>query len=105
MKKIMNKENDWDHVTEAREIDGPIKKISREEMKIAIKAMKPGKDAEPSKVCAEIISASEEVRVSVMVELLQHLLDGKRTPDEWQTNIQIPIFKGKEDVRNCNTEV
>ena len=24
-------------------------------------------------------------------------------PDEWQTSVLVSIFKGKGDVRNCNT--
>ena len=24
-------------------------------------------------------------------------------PDKWQTSVLVPIFKGKGDVRNCNT--
>ena len=31
-----------------------------------------------------------------MVELCQHVLDGKGMPDEWQTSVLVPIFKGKE---------
>ena len=50
-----------------------------------------------------MISAGGEVEVSVMVELCQHVLDGKGMPDEWQTSVLVPIFKGKRDVRNCNT--
>ena len=72
-------------------------------MAIAIKVIKPGKAAGPSDVCAEMISASEEVGVSVMVELCQRVIDGKEMPDEWQTSVLVPIFKGKGDVRNCNT--
>ena len=70
-------------------------------MKIAIKAMKPGKAARPPEVCAEMISASVEVGVSVMVELCQYVLDGKGMPDEWQTSVLVPSFKGKGDARNC----
>ena len=33
----MNKENDWDHVTAASMVEGPIKNVNREEMAIAIK--------------------------------------------------------------------
>ena len=33
----MNIENDWDHVTEASMVEGSIKKVTREEMAIAIK--------------------------------------------------------------------
>ena len=72
-------------------------------MAIAIKVMKPGKGAGPSEVCAEMISASGEIWVSVMVELCQRVLDGKGMPDEWQTSVLVPIFKGKRDVRNSNT--
>ena len=50
-----------------------------------------------------MISASVEVGASVMVELCQRVLDGKGMPDEWQTSVLVPIFKGKGDVRNCNT--
>ena len=72
-------------------------------MAIAIKVMKARKAAGPSKLCAEIISTSGEVGVSVMVELRQRVLDGKGMPDESQTSVLVPIFKGKGDVRNCNT--
>ena len=71
-------------------------------MAIAIKVMKPGKAAEPSQVSSEMISASE-VGISVIVELCQRVLDGKGTPDKWQTSVLVPIFKGKGDERNCNT--
>ena len=46
----MNKENDWDHVTEASMIERPIINITPQEMAIAIKVMKPGKEAGPSEV-------------------------------------------------------
>ena len=103
MEEIMNKENEWDHVTKAGMVEGPIKNVTREEMVIAIKVIKPRKAAGPSEVCAEMISASGEVGISVMVELCQCMLDGKEMADEWQTSVLVPIFKGKGDVRNCNT--
>ena len=70
---------------------------------IAIKVIKPGKAVGPSEVCAEMASASVEVRVSVMVELCQWMLDGKGMPDEWQTSVPVLIFKGKREVRNCSS--
>ena len=65
--------------------------------------MKPKKADGPFEVCAEMISYSGEIGVSVMVELCHCVWDGKGMPDEWQTSVLIPIFKGKGDVRNCNT--
>ena len=50
-----------------------------------------------------MISASGEVGVSVMMELCQSILDGKGMPDEQQTSVLIPIFKGKRDTTSCNT--
>ena len=41
MEEIVNKENDWDHVTGAGMVEGPIGNVTREEMAIAIKVMKP----------------------------------------------------------------
>ena len=72
-------------------------------MAIAIKMMKPGKATGPCEACAEMISASGEVGFSVMVELCQRVFDEKGMPDQWQTSVLVPIFKGKGDVRNCNT--
>ena len=97
--EFKNKENDWDRVTAANMIYGPIKNVTPKEI---IKVMKPGKAAGPSKVCAEIIIASGEIGVSVMLKLCQRVLDGKGRRDEWQTSVLVPIFKEKGYVRNCN---
>ena len=80
--KIKNKENNWDHVTATSMVEGPFKNVVHEERAIAIKVMKPGKAAGPSGVCTEMISASGEVGVSMMVELCQRVLDGKGMPNE-----------------------
>ena len=77
-------------------VEGLIEKVSYKEMVMAINAMKPGKAAEPTEVCAEMISANREIGIRVMVELFQQALD------EWQTCLLVPIFMGREDTRNCN---
>ena len=51
----MNKENNWDHMTAANMVEGPIKNVTREEMAMAIKVMKPGKAAGPSEMCRDDI--------------------------------------------------
>ena len=95
----MNKENDWNHVTAASTVEGPIKNVIREEMVIAMKVMKPGKTAGPSKVCATMISATGEVRVSVMVELCQRVLEGNGMPDKWRASVLAPVSKGREMIK------
>ena len=66
IKEITKKENDWDHKTEARVVERPIEKITRKNMAIAIKVMKPDKVFGPSEVCAELITASGESGITVM---------------------------------------
>ena len=45
-----------------------------------------------------MIVASGEIGVNVIIELSQRVLDGMGLPDEWQTNVIVPIFKEKGDV-------
>ena len=51
-------------------------------MEVAIKAKKPGKEAGLTEVCAEITPAGSKVGISVVIELCQHVLDGKGMLDE-----------------------
>ena len=43
MKKIMNEENDWNQMTNADVVLGPIQRVSRVEIIDAVKKMKLGK--------------------------------------------------------------
>ena len=54
--------------------------------------MKSGKATGPSEVSVEMIVASGEIRVKVMMELCQSVLDGKGVPDEWKTSAIVPFF-------------
>ena len=36
-----------------------------------------------------------------MMGLCQHVLDGRRMPDEWKISAIVPIFTGKGDVMSC----
>ena len=69
MENIMNQENDWDHITTANLVEGPIEKVSKEEIIIALKMMKQGKAPGPSEVNTEMVIASGETESEVMKEL------------------------------------
>ena len=62
---------------------------------IAVKAIKPGKAAGPFEVCAKVIPASGEVRITVMMEFCQRVFDGEGMPFERQTSVLVPIFRTK----------
>ena len=80
--RIMNEENEWDQNVQADLVEGPVKRISWEEVVKAFGKMRPAKASGPSEVSFEMIAAGREIGIDVMVELCQSLLDGREMPDE-----------------------
>ena len=74
-------------------------RASREEVVKALGRMKAGMAAGPSEVSVEMIAASGEIGIDVMVELCQSVLDGRGMPDEWALSVVVPIFKGNRGVK------
>ena len=95
MEKIMNKENKWDHMVETDVVEKAVKKVARNEIVEVIQKIKSGKATGPYEVSVEMIVASGEIGVKVMMELCQRVLDGRGMPDEWKTSVIVTIFKGK----------
>ena len=103
MEKIMNEENEWDHMAETDVVEGPVEKVVRDEIVEAMQKTKSGKATGPSEVSVEMIVASGEIGVKVMMELCQCVLDGGGMPDEWKTSVIVPIFEGKGHVMSCGS--
>ena len=89
MEKIMNVENEWDQMVEAKMVEG----ITDEEVMKAMNKMKLGEAAGPSEVNKDMIIASGQFGVRVIKKLCQRMLDGKGMPEEWKTSVVIPIIK------------
>ena len=103
MEKIMDEENELDRMVETDLVEGPVKKVTRNEIVEAIQSMKSRKATGPSEVSVEMIVESGEIEVKVMMELCQRVLDGRGMPDESKTSVIAPIFKGKGDVTSCGS--
>ena len=104
MEKIMNQENEWDRiVVQTDVVERPVEKVACNEIVEAMQNMKSGKATRPSEISVEMILASGEIGVKVMMELCQRVLDGREMPDEWKTSAIVPIFKGKGDVMSCGS--
>ena len=103
MEKIMNKENEWNDKVQTDVVQGPVEKVARNQIVKAMQRMKSGKATQPSEVSVEIIVASGEIGVKVMMELCQHVLDGRGMPDEWKTSVIVPMVTGKGDVMSCGS--
>ena len=101
MEKVMNEENEWDGIVEAAVVHGPLERVTKEEVKDAIKHMKLGRAAGVSDVAVEHIAASGVVGVEVITEICNRVLDGVCIPDDWRYSVLVPLYKGKGDVRDC----
>jgi len=78
----MNKENEWDHATEADMIEGPVERITHDEIVKAFGSIKTREAPGPSEMNTEMVIVSGETRIRVLMELYQRVLDSKRLPDE-----------------------
>ena len=68
----------------------------REEIMETFKHLKIGKAPGASEVNAELIVASGDIGIRVLMELCQRILDGKRMPADWATSVTIPILREKD---------
>ena len=84
-------------------VEEPVEKVARNKIVEAIQSMKSRKATGPSEVSVQMIVASGEIGVKVMMELCQSVLDDRGMPDEWKTSVIVPIFKGKGDVISCRS--
>ena len=90
-------------MVETNLVEGPVEKVAWNEIVEAIQSMKSGKATGPSEVSVEVIVASGEIWVKVMMEPCQRVLDDRGMSDEWKTSVIVPIFKGKGDVMSCTS--
>ena len=99
----MNGENEWDHLVEIDAVEGSMEKVARNRIAKVMQKMKSGKATGTSEVSVEVIVASGDIGVKVLMELCQRVLDGRGMPDEWKTSVIVTISKGKGDVMSCGS--
>ena len=66
---------------------------------MALKRMKKGRASGTDEVCTEMIIAAEEVGVSWTKRLLNICMREGSIPEEWRTELIVPIWKGNGDVQ------
>ena len=67
----------------------------------ALDQIKTGTAPGHSDVSLQLIAASGEVEIQVIIKLCQIVLDGLGLPAECALSAVFPIFKGVDDIRNC----
>ena len=85
----------------AEERERDVEDISGEEVRAGLKKMKKGKAQGPDNTPVETWIALGNKGVEFLVNFFIRLLRGEKTPDEWRRSMLIPLYKGKEDIKEC----
>ena len=100
--ELMNEDNEREQrVEEVTVVDQEVAKISKDEVRRALKRMKSGKALGPDDIPVEVWKCLGEVAVEFLTGLFNRILDGEKMPEEWRRSVLVPIFKNKGDVQSC----
>ena len=79
-----------------------VRRITKAEVRVALKRMKNGKAVEPDEIPVEVWKCVGEPAVKLLTRLFNKMLTGEKMPDEWRKSTLIPVFKNKGDVQACS---
>ena len=69
--------------------------VSRKEVKNVLKKMKKAKAVGPYELPVKVWKCMEKMGIKFLTRQFNRLLMGKRMPEEWRTNVLIPLYKNK----------
>ena len=99
---LLNQENPRERTeikTEEREKD--VEDISEEEGGTGLRKIKTGKARRPDHIPVEAWIALGNKGVVFLVNFFNRLLQGEKMPDKWRRSVLVPLYKGKEDIKEC----
>ena len=97
---LLNEENPNEFEDEPP-AEGPIEDISLDEVRAAIKSMKPRKAAGPSGVTTDLLKFAGETGVKELLQIFQEIFQKCECPAKWRESLTIAIYKGKGDPLQC----
>ena len=103
MEQLLNEENGWDGRVEEMKVEGEVEDVSPGEVKVALKGMKKGKAGGISGVCSEFLTCSGEAGVEALTSICNGILHGESMPQDWMDSLLVPLYKGKDDARECGS--
>ena len=81
--KLTNEENNREPRTEEAEVvNEEVNRVSREEVKNALRRMKKGKAAGPDELSVEVWKCMGKMEIKFLTRLFNRLLMGERMPEE-----------------------
>ena len=103
MQGVLNSKSEFQLAEEVIPTEGPEQEITECEIQLALKGMKAGKAAGKSGVCTEMLRALGEVGVNWLTRIFNRVWLEGQMPQDWREGTVIPIYKGKGDLRDCNS--
>ncbi|KAG2455321.1 RTJK polymerase, partial [Polypterus senegalus] len=99
----MNEENVSEkRLDDVEIVNQEVQRISKEEVRTAMKRMKNGKAIGPDDIPMEAWRCLGEMAMEFLTRLFNGILESERMPEEWRRSVLVPIFKNKRDVQDCN---
>jgi len=103
MEKLMNEENEWDHRISATVNEGPADCIRIDEAAAELKKMKRQKDPGLSGLVAEMTQTTGDIGTQWILDLCNGIVKEGCIPEDWNSSVVLPIYKGKGDQMECGS--
>ena len=96
---MLNTEFSWgrENLGEVETVSGAAILIENEMVREALKKMKKGKAAGPSKVVAEMVKAAGDKGIEMIADLSIQIIRVSAIPEDWEISTIINCYKGKAD--------
>ena len=103
-KKLMKIEIEWSDSIDASKAEGAVRRTEGEEVRCAMNRMKISKASGPSGIVIELFKAGGDKCLKSLTNIVNDILFKDKLPEEWMLSSLVPIFKGRGDPLNPNTD-
>ncbi|XP_049790350.1 uncharacterized protein LOC126195732 [Schistocerca nitens] len=100
-KKISTEDSSHPPIPTGHAVEGPVREIAVEEVKTALKKMKPGETTGPDDLAAELWCSHHWKAAEWLTELFNKIIDDGQISADWDQGITVPIFKKKGILAEC----
>ena len=91
-------------IMQDEKINGPMDKITMEELKAVIRKLIRKKATGPDKIPNEVFIEAGDELLEIILTVLNHIIEKKEIPDQWQIGEIIRIYKGAGKIGKCSNE-
>ena len=83
-------------------VSSHVRRITKDEVKAAMKRMKHGKAVGPDDILIKAWKALGDIGVNFLTKLFNQLLETEEMHEEWKKTILVTIYKNKGNIQNCS---